>query len=86
MQRVIVKSNNADHNGQSYIVQVKKTGTVMTDNTGHIQKMPIMIEQYPGKQIAKSTGYLTDLLTNVDLIRQYRTFNPYMECTQIRTN
>ena len=53
---VIVESNSTDLNGQPYKVRVTKTGRVMTHKTRHIQKMPIMTEQYLRQQIVKALG------------------------------
>ena len=38
------------------------------------------------QQTVKSTWYLTDILTNTDLTRQDKIFNPYMACTQMNTH
>ena len=50
---------------------------MITWNTGHIQKMPIMTEQYLREQIVKSTGHLKDAFTNRDPIRHDRIFKLY---------
>ena len=82
MDGVIVKSNNTDHNGQSYKVSVMKIRRLITCNTKHMWRTTIKTKQYFREQI----GDLEDILTNINLIRQERTFNPYMACTQVNMN
>ena len=80
---VIIRSKSADHHGRSNKVRAIKTGKVITYNTKHIWKMPIMIEQNLREQIARRTGHLTDIFTNTDQIREDRTHKPHTSCTQI---
>ena len=63
MHGVTVDSNAVDHNRSSYKVRVTMTDKLIICNSKHIQKTPIMTEQYLRQQIAKSTGYLTDIFT-----------------------
>ena len=41
---LIVESNSADHNGQSYKLQVMKTGRIIKYNIRHIGKLLITAE------------------------------------------
>ena len=60
-------------------------GRLIAQNTRHIQKTPIMTEQYLWEEIVKDTGCLEDIFTDTNSINHNRVFNPYTAGTQVDT-
>ena len=75
MYGMIVEGNSKEHSGHAYIVRGTKMGRHLTQNTRHIQKIPIMARHYLREQIVKGTGCLGDIHRH-KLYEYNRVFNP----------
>ena len=65
-----------DHQEQSYIIRVMKTGRLITCNKRHICSIPITTEQYLWEQFKKETGWLEDIFMWAVSVKQVQIPQP----------
>ena len=72
----------------SYIVRATKKDRLITHNTKHIPKTPIMTEQYLKEQIMKGTECLKDIFPDTNSVVHKKVFDPYITGagTQVNTS